>query len=278
MHLRLPLGFGLCVLLLGGAGFAHGPLSARIGRVSKEIAQAPAEARLYLKRGELHRFEGHAREAERDFLAAERLAPAWISAPLARAKLLLEVGRAREAARLLARIVRANPAHADGWLYQARALAQLGRHRQAARAYRRAVAFAEPPAPAHYLEAARAHRAAGALRPARHVLDEGIRRLGPIVNLDLAGLEIDLALGRFADALLRIERQMARAARAEPWLLRKAEVLLRAGRRAEAREALRSARAALQRLPPSRRAVAATRALETRIESALRGLGAPDAR
>jgi hypothetical protein len=62
--------------------------------------------------------------------------------------------------------------------------------------------------------------------------------------------------------------------RKDPWLARRAEILERAGRRAEARATYRSALAALESLPPARRSAPATHELEQRLRAAVQRLRA----
>ena len=81
-------------------------------------------------------------------------------------------------------------------------------------------------------------------------LDEGVKRLGPLVTLQLYAMDLALARQNFDDALRRLETISAQSARKEKWLARRGEILIRAGRRDEAKQAYAAALLAIGALPP----------------------------
>src|SRR6185369_2131920 len=126
-------------------------------------------------------------------------------------------------------------------LRRARVLAALGRPLESVKDYSRAIALSAEPRPEYYLE--RAHSLAGAGRTidALRGLDEGIEKLGPLVTLESAAVELELAEGRFDEALLRVDRLTTQGERHETWLARRGEILELAHRRHEALAAYRAA-------------------------------------
>jgi predicted Zn-dependent protease len=134
--------------------------------------------------------------------------------------------------------------------------------------YAEAVRLLPDPRPDHYLEWARARAPEGPLA-ARAALDEGVRRLGPVVSLMLPALDQEVAAGRLDDALARIDRLAAAAPRADGWATLRGELLARAGRCDEARAAFREALRSLEAQPPPRRAARGNAELERRARAAL---------
>jgi hypothetical protein len=68
----------------------------------------------------------------------------------------------------------------------------------------------------------------------------------------------------------------AQSPRQENWLVQRAEILLQAGRKDEAEQALAAARRALIALPEHLHRTAASKALEARVTELLRRLSLPD--
>src|ERR1041385_2750456 len=96
-------------------------------------------------------------------------------------------------------------------------------------------------------------------------LDEGIRRMGPLVTLELSAIDLEVQLKRYDAALARVDTVMSRLQRKESWLVRRAEILKTAGREQEAKKSYRDALAAIEKLPPTHRHTRATLQLEASI-------------
>jgi predicted Zn-dependent protease len=101
-------------------------------------------------------------------------------------------------------------------------------------------------------------------------LDEGIARLGPLVSLEQPAIELELQARRWDQALHRLDRLAAQSPRKESFHERRGQILLQAGRRAEARQAFRAALFALAALPPAQRATPAMAELEARLRRQLK--------
>jgi predicted negative regulator of RcsB-dependent stress response len=104
-------------------------------------------------------------------------------------------------------------------------------------------------------------------------LDDGIKRLGPLVTLQLFAIDAELKQSNFDGALARVDQVAARSPRKETWLARRGEILRQAGRPAEAKRAYSDALAALKTLPPTRRNVPAMQELARRIQKEIDSLG-----
>jgi tetratricopeptide (TPR) repeat protein len=227
---------------------------------------------LYLQRALLYAADGDTAKAESDFLRAESLGadPALTSAGLA--KVHLTAGRPAEACRILDDLLRREPGFGAARLIRARARTGLNDPAGAAADYDTAIAAAPQADPELYLERAQAlnrilpPRTEAALRG----LEEGIARLGPqVITLQLAALELETQAGHFDAALARIQAVSASAPRKEIWHGRRADLLVRAGRLPEARQAYEEVLASIAKLPPGIRSARATTTLEAHARAAL---------
>jgi predicted RNA polymerase sigma factor len=73
--------------------------------------------------------------------------------------------------------------------------------------------------------------------------------LGPVPALERRALELEQSLGNTDAALARLEALASSSERPESWLKLRGDLLAKAGRSAEARDAYAAALAALERLP-----------------------------
>jgi tetratricopeptide (TPR) repeat protein len=257
---------------------AHGDIPRGIAKLDSQIEaawRAPGDsaalAHLLLERGELFRMRRNFDQAARDYDACARLQPDRPGLARARGRLLLDWGRPREALAALQPLLR-DPAVTPDIIYMhARALVEVGQAARALRAIDRALRTLPQPEPDHYLARADLLTGLGPAHRRRALagLDEGIRRLGPVVSLESRAIDIEIALRRHDQALARIDRQAAAAVRKDVWLARRADVLDRAGRPASAQRARRQALEAQRALPPALQARAATRDLRDQLLAAL---------
>lgn len=265
--------------LLPAVAAAHGDLSEQIAAVTKEIAANPGDARLYIKRGELHRFDGQLAAALADYVEASRIDPFLPEADLGRGRALLDANRAARARDPLVRFLHARPNHAEGRLALARCLAKLGRGTESAAEYTRAIGLFSPPNPDLYVERARVLAAGGRPADAIRGLDEGIARLGPLVALQDVAIDLEVQRKNWDGALARVERVAASSARRETWLARRGEILAAAGRPREARESFEAAQQSIEALSPRLRQTRAMSRLEEKVRDSLAALkGKTDAK
>lgn len=226
-----------CALLIGALpALAHEPLDRELAELEARLAVASPDVRLVLRHAELLRVRGETERALGDCERARELGGAASEIDALRARVLFEAGRFEGA--LAA--ARAAPAR----IVEARALAALGRPAEAADAYALVLSETAYPSPDLYLERSAAVVARGPAHLAEALagIEAGIARIGPAVTLELEALELERRLGRIDAALARLDGLADRSPRKAPWLLRRAELLARAGRRGEARAAIGAAR------------------------------------
>ncbi len=259
-------GFAAVVIgLAASPAGGHEDLELQIARLTRELKAQPGSAELHLRRGEVHRQHENWAAARADYAEAERLDPAMASVDLAYGRLWLQAGDARKALAALDRFLGRCPDYAEGWLERGRALAGLGRPGEAEESFTKSIGFFADPRPEHFLERARVQPPDRALAG----IEEGLRRLGSVVTLELAALDLEVEARRFDAALGRLGRLAAASPRKETWLARKGEILREAGRAEESLRAFAEALAAIEALPPGRRSARFVSDLERRLRKAL---------
>lgn len=252
--------------------FAHGDIHERIEAVSKQIAAAPQDARLYAQRAELHRQHEDWPAALADCATAQTLDPA-VDVALLRGRTLLESSHPADALPLLNGFVERHPDHTQARVCRARALTQLGRHPAAIADYREALRRTAAPEPDLVLECADALAAQGAEKAALQVLAAGIKSLGAIPSLVLRAMDLEIATNDFDAALQRVEAMRQLAPRPEPWMAKKASVLAQAGRLRESRAAWQALLEHLAALPNPERG---SHAMSTLMQEARQAVAALD--
>jgi len=258
----------------GARVHAHGTFHERLAAANAKIAAHPDDAILFLARAELYRDHRDFAQAMADIDRAEALDAQRPAADLLRGRVLLDSGRLEEADSALSRVLAESPEHAEALETRGAVRLALGHHLAAARDYDLAIAQQAVPQPDCYLRRARALAEAGDEHLAEAIagLDAGIARMGPVVTLEQAALELELSRGATDAALARLEGMAAPSPRKDTWLARRGQILEAAGRNAQARRSYQQALAELSQLPPTRRRSAATRDLEHQLHEALERL------
>jgi len=253
---------------------AHPGIDEELARLDAQIAATPGDAKLYLRRGELHRIHRDWEKAEADYRVALELDDGLHIAEFCLGRLRIESGQPAAGREILDRYLSQRPNDVDAHVYRARALVALGEPLAAAEDFSRAIDSSETPRPEYFLERARALAAAGPEHVADAVqgLDEGLRSLGEPVTLELYAIDLELERRNYDGALRRLDRIASQSVRQEPWLVRKASILEAAGRLEEARSAYRQTLESLDTLPASRRSNRAVERLEQEARQALHRL------
>ncbi|HSF16183.1 MAG TPA: tetratricopeptide repeat protein [Vicinamibacteria bacterium] len=246
---------------------AHEDPHHRIEALTKQIAERPGDHELYLKRGALHRVASHWDLALADFERALVLEPGLETVAYYRGRVLLDAGRFAEAEATLDAFLEERADHVEALIARARARRKLGKPLGAVDDYDRVLALVGRSAPDIHVEraAALAESGPGHLETALFGLDEAIRDLGPLIVLESKAIEVLLSMRDYDAALERIARLVDRLPRKEAWLLRRGEVLERAGRSGQARASFEAALLAIESLPAHLRQVPMSRDLELRL-------------
>jgi len=276
-----------CVLICGAGllfccGLLHVPTAVLAHRgvhealtaLDQTIERDPENARLYLRRGDLHRVHRDWAAALTDYERARGLDPQLTTVDFCIGRMLFEASWMKPALVALDRFLELEPGHLQGRVYRARVLAKLGLNREATVDYTRVISASgasRKPRPEYYLERARTVVAQGDehIGPALRGIDEGLERLGSVVTLQLYAIELERKRKHYNKALRRVESIADTATRKESWLARRGDILAAAGRIGEARLSYTAALAALNALHPQRRTTRAMLRLRARLEERL---------
>lgn len=248
---------------------AHDGLHEQIVAVTKKIRKNPKDPALYLKRAELFRLHAEWRNAAADFLRAERLDPGEPGIDLGRGKLWLDSRQYLKARTALDKYLSKQPDGFEGVITMARVLAKLKDPERSNRYFTQALILAPQDSTEIYFERSEMLAAAGKVDEALKGLDEGIAKLGPIVTLQMAAVDLEVRSGRHELALERLDKLAESMPRKESLLLRRGEILLQAGKPCEARASLIESQNGFDSLPPARKNVRAVRTYVTRLRALL---------
>lgn len=268
----LALAWGLCLLMGIGSSnaWAHGDTHGMIIAVTQELQQRPNDPELYYRRGELYRRHGLFDLAWTDLETAQRLGTNRVMIDFSRGLLLSEAKWPVSAKLYLDRFLAVEPKHVPALAARARVFLQLTNREAAIKDLTSAIQNLTDPQPDLYVERAQVQSETGeaGLKDALKGLEEGLKRLGSVITLELYSLDLELKLTQTNAALARLDRIIAQSPRKEAWCAKKGDILQNAGRWTEAKSAFAEAIRHLEKLPASRRNVPALQELANRIHAA----------
>ncbi|MFZ2650020.1 MAG: tetratricopeptide repeat protein [Burkholderiaceae bacterium] len=262
----------LIMALAAGNALAHGSLHAQVAELTRSISREPGNARLYLKRGELHRQHREWQAAQADFDAVRRLDPGAVDVELAASRLAADRGLLAQSEAGLGRYLAARPNSEVAWALRADLRDRMGQYPAAAADYANAIAASAEPRAEYYLGQAQALSRAGQDEAALEAVEGGSARLGPLPVLEQWSIEHLVRMRRWDEALAGLDRTLSSTPRKEMALTRRAEILALAGRHVDALATFESARASWDALPERIRATGAMIDLQQRIDAGVDGL------
>ncbi len=249
--------------------FPHGFVHKQIADVTKEIEKNPDDPNLYLKRGELYRYDGDVTAALKDFDRVVKLKPDLYLVDLAKGKLMYDAGSFSKAKNYLDKFLKKDPEYIDGLILRARILSRLHEYQKAVDDYSQVIEKSSEPKPEYFIERARARASIGDTLQALQGLDEGIKTLGQIVTLQLYAIDLEIQIQDYDSALQRVDEISKQSARKEKWLLRRGQILQKAKRHNEARATFLEALKQVESLSESKRHSKVTQILESKLKTLL---------
>jgi len=260
-------GLATCLALVPIPSWSHPEREFLEQAVREELGRAPGDPELLMRQARLREmardWDGALSQVEH--ARAHGADPAAVAA--ARGRILLAAGRPRRALAAYERALALRPDAFETMFARGRAHLALGDAARADHDFARAIARMREPRPEHVIARRDALLARGRRAAAVDALDAGIARLGPIATLVLPAVELDVQLGHYERALGRLDRLVEHGPANAVWIARRADVLMRAGRRDEARAAYAQALALLDRRGGRRRP--GVDAIERRIRAEL---------
>ncbi|WP_395739113.1 hypothetical protein [Prosthecobacter sp.] len=260
-------------VLLAGAQIAsgHGSFHEMMEELAYELKERPEDSTLYVRRTRLYLEHEDWKAALVDIERAARLGSDTSELDLLRAQALAQAGMHAQAEALLAEYLQTHAEHGVALTAHARVLAKMGRTEESLKAYRNALRRTADPEPDLYQEVAEALAAQKLNEEAVEVLELGMARRGNVPALVLKAMEWETAMGRYDEALKRMDAMQQQAPRPEPWMAKRAALLTQAGRKDESREAWTALRDRILALPNLERG---THAMSLILEETQRALAA----
>ncbi|MDQ3061911.1 MAG: hypothetical protein M3R14_03465 [Acidobacteriota bacterium] len=248
---------------------AHDGLHEQIVAVTKEIKKDPQNAALYLKRAELYRLHAEWKNSENDFYKAGKLDANLAVVNLGRGKLWLDAQQYAKAKLALEIFLSKEPNSFEGVLTFARVSAKLKQTKTAVKYFKQAIELSPKDSAEIYLERAETLRSANKVDEALRGLDEGIGRFGELIFLENYAIDLEVERKNYEAALGRLDKLSATLPRKESFLLRRGEILLKAGRKCEARTSLIESKKGFESLSTFRKNVRAVKVQMVRLEKML---------
>lgn len=249
--------------------FAHGDLHERIQALNARLAIRTNDAALLVQRAELHREHHDWLAAASDLDQAQLIDPRLKRIDFFRARLAHDMGDAVKAQGCLDKLLTVATNDVEAMTLRARVRAGQGDVAGAVADYSQALARSREPQPEWFLERADLLAANGWKDEALRGVDEGVKRLGNLLTLQTRALDLELSRTNFPGALARIEAILESAPRKEAWLARQGDILHRAGRPLEARQAWVESLKAMDALPERWQATEAMLQLRQRLNAEL---------
>jgi acid phosphatase type 7 len=281
---RKPRGRLWLVFLVGIGGAGARPAAAhdeptldlaKLDAQIEELAHRPEAATLLLDKADVLRRLGRYPEALATLERVDRALPPP-AVDLVAAKVLAESGQKTAALARLDRAVAEAPRDANARFARGHLLLRMGQADRAAQDFAHAVRDKGASArPDDHLLLVRALRAADRRAAAQAALTRARTTFGPIVTIELEAIDLLRERRRFDEALAHIDELVARSARPEPWLLRRAELLAEAGRTGPARRAFVAVEHAVAERLADGRSSPALREIEAAARAGLARLGEP---
>lgn len=221
---------------------ARGGAGTRIARITASIGKRPDDPKLYLRRAKLHLKQGRADLALQDLERVGELAPDMDQAKLLRARALLDSKQLAAALEQVDSYLRTDEPAPEGRQVRGAILLRMGKFAEAEAELEAYVARVPKPRVSAFLLYADAITGQGDEHLPRAVvwLDRGIMRLGKAPELHLRVVELKVRQGEFYGALARVDEVLETTKHKAPWLAKRGDVLEKAGRHDEARQAYRA--------------------------------------
>lgn len=193
------------------AAWSHGDLHDQIDDIGKQLVDDKQKSGLYLKRGKLYLQDGNFHEAIHDFRKSLKLEPALHVVHYHLGEAYLASGRTDTAEHHTQLFIKSLGSETYGGLSRGYGLLgkiyqKRNKHLEAAQAFEQSLQNNMQPSPIDYLQAAEAYVKSGTKyqQQAMHLLDQGIDKLGPVITLQEAAIELEMLTGSYDAALARV--------------------------------------------------------------------------
>lgn len=204
------------------AALGHPEIDLQIQEASQQITQYPANADLYLKRGELYRRHSDLGLAREDLEKARTLEPSHRLLNWYEGRVALDARDFPVANQKFSLYIESEPAHAPVFYLRGMARDGLGQYLFAAEDYARSIGLSKNPAPALFRSQALSLIAANDWQASGHIINAGLSRYPREVSLLGIAVELSLIRQDTHQALAYFTRLPERLRSLPQWRFRKA--------------------------------------------------------
>jgi tetratricopeptide (TPR) repeat protein len=257
------------VFIVPSFAHAHGAYHDVVVEVSKALETSPDDAALHFRLACAHQEHGEWTAAMVELEIVERLAPEKYETAYVQGQALATGGRLKAAKDVLNGFLREQPEHVGAHEQRARVLVKLGEPKPAVTDYEFVLAHLKMPKAELILETVDAMQAAEMKDEASALLRKHALREGADPEIVAKLLEQAEAAPEPDEALALMSQMERQALQPEVWMARRARLLAKAGRDADARTAWTSLHARIAALPSLKRGSPPLAALFSEAQQAL---------
>ena len=241
----------LCCFLCNAQMAAHGDLSEQIKHVSKKIEKDPDNAKLYLKRGQLHAQHKEFVKAKSDYVQARQLDQQLLVTDHLLAQLFAAYLLTDSALVYVNAFLEHNPNHSKALITRAGVYQQLGDFESCQKDFSHALSNLKTPHPKHYLAISRAVLMGDSSNVSEAIewLKKGEAAFGFDIVLKSEELDLYIKSGQLKNAIRTVDTIIKQFNRKEKWLFKKATVYEKAGKMELAKKEYEATLMAIQQLP-----------------------------
>ncbi len=210
-----------------GAVLAHASHQEKISTLNQALEKKPKDQTLYIQRGVEHSENGRFKEAILDFQKAEKLGdPKRVAFDLG--VLHYRQGEFQEARNHFDEVLSLTPKNPNIWEYRARISRDLGDYKEAVKDLKQYFKFQKGPNPGLYISAANMQlKVQGAKLPeAIAILDQGMKKLGIIPQLQLHAVLLEQQHKHYQKAVDRLQSLAAMLGNSPEWKVQMGELLM----------------------------------------------------
>ncbi len=230
---------------------AHGDLSEQIERISKRIEKDSTNAKLYLKRGQLHAQHKDFKEAKQDYYKARKLNKEFFVTDLLLAQLYAENNLPDTALIHANAYLKHHPTHPNALITRAGIYQHLGEFDLCQKDLENAIANIKAPNPGHFVSISKAVLLKDSSNVAEAVewLKKGEEEFGFDIVLKTKEAELYVQSKQYENAILTIDNIIEQFPRKEKWLYEKAMIYEKMGNIDLAKKEYEATLTAIQKLP-----------------------------
>lgn len=248
---------------------AHGAYHDVVAEVTRELETSPNDAALHFRLACAHQEHGEWTAAMEELEIVDRLAPEKFETAYVQGQALATGGRLKPAKDVLDSFLREQPEHVGAHEQRARVLVKLGEPKPAVTDYVFVLAHLKMPKAELILETVEAMRAADLNAEASALLRKHAMREDADPEIVAKLLEQAEEASEPDDALALLSQMERQAVQPEVWMARRARLLAKSGRDADALAAWRTLHTRISSLPSLQRGSAPLATLFSEAHQAL---------